>query len=333
MVPEAEVSTSWICPMPSGEGSPEAPTAGDSSVKESRHRWRIVLFRHNCSHSLTKNLYISHFLEFHHHSRQNIVNKHISQVENHIWSTSSLWISVFLLQMHSPLLPGSPIFSPQPLTPRQLYNQVHSTRSLSVMQWNIRCIHTDAVCPDSWCHLCRIRRGGSCFPSAARVRPLLSPWLLRWCNFASVPTPRDPPPFTAPRPIRCSISGAWSNVWFVASKIIYRFMLSVYMSPSTCLWPSGTPVPSLSSTPSTNDYSVKNSVGSKGWFDIEFRFSHSVFWERGTGSLTEHVFVERWTAGILFVISWRPRRRSGSSGCRWFSCRVRILISRIITTR
>lgn len=53
---------------------------------------------------------------------------------NHCWLSISsfdlsFWIT-FVLQMHSPIITGSPIFSRQPLTPRQLYNQVYySTRN------------------------------------------------------------------------------------------------------------------------------------------------------------------------------------------------------------
>lgn len=36
------------------------------------------------------------------------------------------WTFSFLLQMHPSLVPGSPILSRQPLTPRQHYNQVYS---------------------------------------------------------------------------------------------------------------------------------------------------------------------------------------------------------------
>lgn len=43
--------------------------------------------------------------------------------------------------------------------------------------------------------------------------------------------------------------------------------------------------------------------------------------------------VENQKAGILTVTSWQPKKRSGSPGYRWFSCRVRILTWRTTTTR
>lgn len=67
-----------------------------------------------------------------------------------------------------------------------------------------------------------IRQEASWCLQTGLAPPLLSPWLLRWCNFASVPTRQDRPPFTAPRLIQYSLSGVWGthvshrSVWFVA---------------------------------------------------------------------------------------------------------------------
>lgn len=43
--------------------------------------------------------------------------------------------------------------------------------------------------------------------------------------------------------------------------------------------------------------------------------------------------IEKLRAGILTVIWWQPKRRTGSPGCRWFSCRVNIRTLRTIITR
>lgn len=48
---------------------------------------------------------------------------------------------------------------------------------------------------------------------------------------------------------------------------------------------------------------------------------------------TFYVFEENQNAGTHIPTWWRPRRRSGSPGCRWFSCRVNIPTLKTITTR
>lgn len=80
------------------------------------------------------------------------------------------WIFAFLLQMHASMVPGSPILSRQPLTPRQHYNQVYAvinqtcSDTLKPMAKVFTKNLVNLVCRDLWCYFVLNQTGGFMFP-------------------------------------------------------------------------------------------------------------------------------------------------------------------------
>lgn len=85
------------------------------------------------------------------------------------------------------------------------------------------------------------------------------------------------------------------------------------------MWTTGTLVLSPSSTPSTNGSSTRNCAHSQGGCIAWIKDDHV----QGLACLYNLVtWAEKLRAGILTAIWWQPKRRSGSPGCRWSSCRA-----------
>lgn len=77
------------------------------------------------------------------------------------------WIFSFLLQMHPSVVPGSPILSRQPLTPRQHYNQVLFLNKSNLF-WYINSKYIPKEIRNSayvWCYFVLNQTGGFMFPT------------------------------------------------------------------------------------------------------------------------------------------------------------------------